>query len=198
MGGAKTNRLESLQDSIDASHPISWKEFKIGELFEISTPKKKFNAVDLEFNGIYPYVARGDKNNGIRGYINENIKFLNPANTISFGQDTATMFYQKDAYFTGDKIKIFTFKFPNFNALIANFLIARMKKAFSAFSWGSSSFEVSVLKDTKITLPVCENGEINFAFMESFIKATQKQVIKSVVLYSESKLKAYKKVIASA
>ena len=76
-------------------------------IFEIYPTKKKINANTLTFNGKYPYVARGEGNNGIRGYINYDHQFLNPANTISFGQDTATMYYQPNAYFTGDKIYIF-------------------------------------------------------------------------------------------
>ncbi|WP_396425920.1 restriction endonuclease subunit S [Lactococcus cremoris] len=72
---------------------IEWREFTISELFTISTPKKKFNANTLKFNGKYPYIARGEKNNGVRGYITEDEQYLNAGNTISFGQDTATMFY---------------------------------------------------------------------------------------------------------
>ena len=45
-------------------------------------------------------------NNGQKGFINEDESFLNDGNTISFGQDTATMYYQEFPYFTGDKIKI--------------------------------------------------------------------------------------------
>lgn len=123
-------------------------------MFEISTPKKKFDANKIKFGGSYPYVARGEKNNGIRGYINEDIKFLNPANTISFGQDTATMFYQTQEYFTGDKIKIFSFKKATLDRYKANFLIASMQKAFLSFSWGSTSFRVEVLENVKIFLPV--------------------------------------------
>lgn len=40
----------------------------------------------------------------------EEEKYLNEENTISFGQDMATMFYQKNPYFIGDKIKILKLK----------------------------------------------------------------------------------------
>ncbi|HFS3985915.1 TPA: hypothetical protein ACHY0L_005186, partial [Escherichia coli] len=36
-----------------------WEEYTIERLFSIQTPKKKFNANKLTFNGNYPYVARG-------------------------------------------------------------------------------------------------------------------------------------------
>lgn len=57
-------------------------------------------------HGKYPYVVRMGSNNGQKGYIDEDEKYLNPGNTISFGQDTATMYYQETPYFTGDKIKM--------------------------------------------------------------------------------------------
>ncbi|HEC1566147.1 TPA: restriction endonuclease subunit S [Campylobacter upsaliensis] len=210
--------------------PLKWESFKIGDLFEISTPKKKFNANAIKFNGKYPYVARGDSNNGIRGYIDEDEAFLNEANTISFGQDTATIFYQTSPYFTGDKIKIFTFKKGELDRYKANFLISVMKKAFANFSWGSSSFNVEILKNVCVLLPVLptachteplgevsqveskrdfslatqtqndknvessatQDYQIAFDFIESFIKAIQKECIKSVVLWQKREAEAYR------
>ncbi|EAJ7097593.1 SAM-dependent DNA methyltransferase [Campylobacter upsaliensis] len=217
-------------ESSSAKMGIEWREFKIGELFEIGTPKRKFNANELRFNGKYPYVARGDSNNGIRGYIDEDEAFLNEANTISFGQDTATIFYQTSPYFTGDKIKIFTFKKGDLDRYKANFLISVMKNAFANFSWGSSSFNVEILKNVCVLLPVLptachteplgevsqveskrdfslatqtqndknvessatQDYQIAFDFIESFIKAIQKECIKSVVLWQEREAEAYR------
>lgn len=217
-------------ESSSAKMGIEWREFKIGELFEIGTPKRKFNANELRFNGKYPYVARGDSNNGIRGYIDEDEAFLNEANTISFGQDTATIFYQTSPYFTGDKIKIFTFKKGDLDRYKANFLISVMKKAFANFSWGSSSFNVEILKNVCVLLPVLptachteplgevsqveskrdfslatqtqndknvessatQDYQIAFDFIESFIKAIQKECIKSVVLWQKREAEAYR------
>ncbi|MDU4605105.1 MAG: restriction endonuclease subunit S [Clostridium perfringens] len=87
-------------------------ELKVSDIFNVSSSKKRFDAnkVDILTKG-YPYVVRTSNNNGIKGYLNEDINYLNEGNTISFGQDTATMFYQENPYFTGDKIKILKSKF---------------------------------------------------------------------------------------
>lgn len=159
---------------------ILWREFKVGDIFEILTPKKKFNAVALEFGGKFPYVVRSDKNNGIRGYIDENPKYLNDENTISFGQDTATMFFQKDKYFTGDKIKIFKFRFGKLDENIATFIIVCLKSSFASFGWGSSSYNVKILKDIVVKLPIYENGEIAFEFMENYILNLKNQTSKFI------------------
>lgn len=75
---------------------VKWKKFKIGDLFEVNSYKKRFDAnkVNILEEG-HPYVVRTALNNGIRGYLKEDEEFLNEGNTISFGQDTATMFYQE-------------------------------------------------------------------------------------------------------
>ncbi len=174
------------------------KEFKIGDLFKIQTPKRKFDANKIQFGGQYPYVTRGDKNNGIRGYIDENIQYLNDENTISFGQDTATMFFQKNKYFTGDKIKIFIPINFNLNSNIANYIITSMRCGFSNFTWGSSSYNVEILKNVKIILPTNDSDEIDYEFMENFIKAIEKLVIKDVVLWADKKIEATKKVVNKA
>ncbi len=113
---------------------------------------------------------RSSLNNGVRGYINEDEQFLNDGNTISFGQDTATMFYQEKSYFTGDKIKIVKSKNNKLNKLNAQFFIAIMTKSFSTFSWGGSSFNVKIIGDQLMKLPT-QNQQPNYAIMETFISA---------------------------
>jgi hypothetical protein len=171
-----------------------FKKFRVEDLFDISTPKKKFNANTVKFGGKHLYVVRSENNNGIRGYITEPEKYLNPANTISFGQDTATMFFQNAPYFTGDKIKVFTLKGIELTREIAVYLIATMKKAFVTFAWGRTSFNVNVLKAVNITLPVIDSGEIDYAYMTAFIRIQQKLAIKNVVEWKDKELAAYKEV----
>ena len=65
--------------------------------------------------------VRSSLNNGIRGYITQDECYLNPAKTISFGQDTATIFYQEKPYFTGDKIKVMSYRDCELNPELAIF-----------------------------------------------------------------------------
>lgn len=150
---------------------VEWGEYRLWDLFEVVSSKKRFDAnkVVIYEHGKYPYIVRMGSNNGQRGYIDENVSFLNDGNTISFGQDTATMYYQEKPYFTGDKIKILKPKFLQFNKNNAQFFLTAMRQSFSSFAWGSSSFNVSILENQSITLPATQNKEINFKFMESFI-----------------------------
>ena len=177
---------------------LDFEDFKISEIFEINTPKKRFDAnkVDILDSG-HHYVVRTSLNNGIRGCINENLQFLNNGNTISFGQDTATMFYQDKPYFTGDKIKIVQSKENRLNRLNAQFFISTMGKSFSSFSWGSSSFSVKVIENQTVKLPT-KNNKPDYTIMEIFISAIQKLVIKDVVLYADKKIVATKSIVTSS
>ena len=164
----------------------------MGELFEVLTSKKRFDAnkVQVFQDGKNPYVVRTSSNNGQRGFIVEDESYLNEGNTISFGQDTATMFYQEKPYFTGDKIKVLKAKNKKFNKNNAQFFISTMAKAFSTFSWGSSSFNVNIIENQKLTLPT-QNGKIDFAFMEQFIAELEAERIAELEAERIAELEAY-------
>jgi len=170
------------------SGKIDFKEFRIGKLFEINSYKKRFDANKVTISDIgKPYVVRTSLNNGIRGYIDEDKQFLNEGNTISFGQDTATMFYQEKPYFTGDKIKIIKSKDSRFNKLNGLFFVSTISKSFSSFSWGGSSFSVKIIGSQLMKLPT-KNQQPNYKLMETLISAVQKMIIKDIVLYVDKKI----------
>lgn len=177
----KTNRIQG--------------EFSVDDLFTIETPKLRINAntvtVHDEPKG-HPYVVRTSQNNGIRGYIEFDEQYLNPANTISFGQDTATMFYQERPYFTGDKIKILTLKCDKLNYRTATYLLASMRKAFSLFSWGQSKFNVNAIGEVKFYLPIlCESekkkaynlDDIDWNYMQERIRKLEQERIRELERY---------------
>lgn len=170
-----------------------WGEYRVCDLFEVMSYKKRFDANKVEVlkKGEYPYVVRMSSNNGQKGFINEDFEYLNEGNTISFGQDTATMFYQEIPYFTGDKIKILKAKDKRFNRCNAQFFLSTMKKSFSSFSWGSSSFNVDIIENQKITLPI-SNNEIDYGFMERFVAELEAERVGKVDAYlSATGLKNY-------
>ena len=190
------------------------RKFRVGDLFEVKTPVKKFNASSVEITDKigHPYVVRSSTNNGIRGYINEDEKYLNEGNTFSFGQDTATIFWQEKPFFTGDKIKILKPKFAC-NSEIANYIMNGIAMAFCYFSWGTQSFKVSVIEDAELLLPIqtdtANNPIINpentyhpegyipdWSFMEKYIRAVEKIVIKDVVDWKDEEIKKTKEIVS--
>lgn len=187
-----------LQNSISGNGCLKEaRMFRVGDLFEVKTPVKKFNANAVEITDKigHPYVVRSSANNGIRGYIDADEDYLNEGNTFSFGQDTATIFWQEKPYFTGDKIKVLKPKFEC-NSEIASYVMNGITKAFSHFSWGTQSFKVSVIEDGEFLLPVTCDGTPDWAYMEKYIRAIEKVVIKDVVDYKDSIIAKTKEIVA--
>ena len=151
-----------------------YKDFYMSQIFDFSETKAKINANTISnFNGEYPYVTRSEKNNGIQGYITYPKKYLNDANTISLGMDTATFFYQKDPYFTGDKIKILSLINKEVNLKTVHpYLLTSIKKAFSSFGWGTNSYYSDTLKSVIIKLPVKSDNDLepDWKYMEDYVK----------------------------
>ena len=154
-------------------------------IFDIVPTRKKINANCVSFGGHRPYVARGEGGNGIRGYIDFDERYLNPANTISFGQDTATLNFQAEPYFTGDKIQIFKLnkRYGTLNEKVALYLIATMRKAFSTFAWGQSSFALDTISHVEISLPVDVSGRLDFEYMQERIAELEQERIAELDAY---------------
>ena len=152
---------------------MKWKEYRTGDILEFNSSKGIFHACNVDIENLrtksnHPYVVRTSQNNGIRGYISEDEDKLNPANTISFAQDTAQMFYQAESYFTGNKVKVMSAKEHIMTEKIAMFLIACMNKAFSNFMWGSS-YDTKLLQDVKLSLPVKTVYKPDFSLLSEII-----------------------------
>ena len=148
---------------------IEFKNYKINEIFDVVSSKKIYHAnkieeiFDKQLKGSLPYVVRKTKNNGVRGYILEDKKFANHKNTLSFAQDTFTVFYQKQDYFTGNKVKILKPKFTNINEEILQYLASSIQKSVMNLSWGIGS-TVESIGEIKVKLPT-KNNDIDFTFI---------------------------------
>lgn len=123
----------------------------------------------------YPYVVRTTQNNGIRGYIRESKETLNDENTLSFAQDTFTVYYQKQPYFTGNKVKVLKPKFQNNNEKVMIYLAASFQKSLNTSTWGLGS-TVDTISQTVIQLPTKKN-KIDFNFMEKIITELESERI---------------------
>ncbi|WRC17815.1 restriction endonuclease subunit S [Helicobacter pylori] len=194
------------KNSMGAPCGLTWQSFKLGDLFEVLSSKKIYHANtikihDTQIENSYPYVVRAATNNGIKGFIVDDPHNTNEKNTLSFAQDTFTVFYQKQPYFTGNKVKIlkpkFTFKSPK----ILHFISAILQFILKPLTWGLGSTTESIA-EFKFSLPLKPTAnaqtldDIDFHFMRTFINALMKQTIQGVVQYSSAKIQATKEAIS--
>lgn len=158
---------------------IKWGEFRLGDLFEVLSSKKIYHANtikihDTQIENSYPYVVRAATNNGIKGFIIDDPTFTNEKNTLSFAQDTFTVFYQKQPYFTGNKVKVLKPKFAFKSPKILHFISAILQFILKPLTWGLGSTTESIA-EFKFSLPLKPTAntqtleDIDFTFMEKFI-----------------------------
>lgn len=87
------------------------------------------------------------------------------------------MFYQEEAYFTGNNVKVASIKDGTpLNEMSALFIITALRKSMSAFHWGMS-FELEKIKDITITLPATETHEPDWNYMQERIAELEQYLI---------------------
>ncbi|MGL2640515.1 restriction endonuclease subunit S [Helicobacter pylori] len=182
---------------------IKWGEFKLGDLFEVLSSKKIYHANtikihDTQIENSYPYVVRAATNNGIKGFIIDDPTFTNEKNTLSFAQDTFTVFYQKQPYFTGNKVKVLKPKFAFKSPKILHFISAILQFILKPLTWGLGSTTESIA-EFKFSLPLKPTAktqtlkDIDFIFMEKFIAELEQCRLAELEQCRLAELQAYLK-----
>lgn len=124
-------------------------------------------------------------------YLDEEHKIKGEA--IAVGMLGMQFFYMEKDFYAGQFTKSIYPKFTYpFNAKIALYFIAQLNKKQKIFQGVLvRDFEKTFYKQS-VLLPIYENGGIAFEYIESFIKALQKELIKELVLWNEKELKVAK------
>lgn len=146
-----------------------WKKFKLNEILKrekiksISIDKRKFN------NGPINVVGNSRINNGIidKLEINDD-KYIHIGNVLSYGAKGGYFFYQKYVWASTDHVHMFVCEKLNEN--IGLFICSIINKLIDKKGGWSSSLESSILNEN-ILLPIDENGNPNWKYMEDYIKS---------------------------
>ena len=159
---------------------VTYKEFFIGDVFNITSTSSGIDKNKLiGGSGKIPYVTRSEIDNGINLFVSDvqDSKYKkDPGNVITIGLDTQTVFYQQNTFYTGEKVQILYNK--NLNKYNAMFLIPFLKLQMYKFIWGKGASLVRLNK-TKILLPVDQNNNLNWDYMEGIAKNIEvKQITK--------------------
>ena len=187
------------QKVLEEFEHVKWGKFRLGDLFEkikVNSLKYKTstlpNIAEKEYD--LPALTAGIQNQGLNNYVpRENATVLKNVISISAnGANTGATFYQskeftvlQDAYairwMYSDKI------LTDDQSL---FLVSAISKSiYGSYEWTNKAGWERIKNDT-IQLPLTPTGEIDFDFMETFIKAIEKLVIKDVVQYTDKRVAA--------
>lgn len=184
---------------------IKYKEFKIGDLFEkINTIPLKYKVNDLpkEVNSEYnlPALTAGVINQGLSCFVKRNENYTtilkNVISVSANGANSGAMFYQ-DCEFTvlQDAYAIRCIKKELDKNESLYFLSALQKVIKGNFNWVNKAGWHKI-KNYNISLPITEKCDIDFDFMEKYIRAIEKKAIKGVVDWKDKVIAKTKEVVA--
>lgn len=147
---------------------IEWQEFQLSSVFSIKSTSSSIDKIKLiKGIGKYPYITRTDRNNGIDSFVCEQPNYKKDmGNCITVGLDTQTAFYQPSEFYTGQNIQILRSDMLNIKNV--KFVLPLLKNLLSIFNWGSSGATLTRLRRSKILLPIGNDGNPDWNFMESY------------------------------
>ena len=147
-----------------------WESFKISSLFTVKRPAARSQS--KYDDGDVPFVASGNYNNGVLKYLSpKKDEILDKGNCISVSPIDGSAFYQKNDFLgrggAGSSIiLLYNDKLNEYNGyFIATVIHAVCKKYYY-----SDMANKDVIAEETIKLPVDENHQPDFSYMESYMK----------------------------
>ncbi len=167
-----------------------WREFKISEVLGKSNNSKPYHLEYLEKDdktGL-PYVSRTSLNNGYQTFVSSSFDYsLNPADCISFGAENAEYFYQPKEYVAGNKL--YYYKKEEHNNFLLKYFVVCLNQSIKNAGFGYGMGLTGTRSDKrKIMLPVTSTGEIDYDFMEEYIKELEAQKLEEYREFSKKRL----------
>ena len=178
------------EEALQGFEGVEWQTYNLEELFGKSTRGRRLKSAD-RVSGNLPFVTAGEANEGISDFIGNDV--------IVFSENTTTidMFgsakYRNYKYGGDDHIAVVhTEKLPKFASIFVTTAIHKVSNA-GQFSY-SRNFYAKDADELNISLPSTQ-GDPLYSYMEVFIRAVQKLVIKEVVEYADRKIAATREVV---
>lgn len=148
-----------------------WKAFFICDIFLLESTSSGIDGNKLSNEqGNIPYLTRTDLNNGYKSFVGQQAEKYkrDNGNCITIGLDTQTAFYQPHSFYTGQNVQVL--KNDKLNKYNAKFFIPLLHNAMVSLNWGGNGATLGRLKKKKIVVPITDDGQPDYAFMEQYIR----------------------------
>jgi hypothetical protein len=160
-----------------------WLEFYVGDLFAVKRPKARS---EKQYKlGEVPFIASGNVNNGvIKCCTPFSYEKLDKGNCITVSPVDGSAFYQEYDFLGrgGAGSSILMLYNKKINKYSGIFLTRMLRQTCSKYSYGKMGNQESIKRE-KILLPIDENGEPDYAFMEEYIREREMQLVQKYVSY---------------
>ncbi|MDI6414856.1 restriction endonuclease subunit S [Solobacterium moorei] len=162
-----------------------WGEFFLGDIFTIDTKSSRgLNHLNRnEKNGV-SYVGATNRNNGVLDFVEEDLKMQYKGNCIAFIRNCegsmGYSIYKKESFIATQDISVgYNEKLNEYSAKFITTIADRVR---GKYTFGYKRNQTRLKKEI-LTLPIDENGDPNWAYMENFIKSIEQKQIKNVLKY---------------
>ena len=178
------------EKALNDFNSLEWKEFNLENLFGKATRGKRLKSDD-RIMGTLPFVTAGETDEGISAFIGNNVEVFE-SNTTTIDMFGSAK-YRNYKYGADDHIAVVHTETLPIKAAI--FVTSAIHKAAHTgeFNYGRN-FYAKDADALNVKLPA-KGGVPDYEFMENYISAIQKLVIKDVVLYADSKIEATKSIV---
>ena len=157
---------------------VEWKEFKIGEIFEVSKgtylPKKNIKDGDI------PYITATTLNNGITQFIGNESIFK--GNSITIEKINFKAFYQLNPFYCSHDVTVL--ENERLNKYNGTFIANMISRQGGKYSYGKQA-QLNVTKRESIFLPIDYKSNLNWDFMEQYMKQQERELLEITLDYYE-------------
>ena len=163
-----------------------WKDFAVPYVFQNIQRGKRLKKAD-HISGIVPYVSSTANNNGVDAYIEATKGTRVFENCISLANSgsVGTAFYEPFAFVASDHVT--SLKRENTSQYVYLFLTAVLEQQKSNFDFNREINDLRI-KKMRIMLPVDDNDEPDYQFMEDYMKELMVAKRKQYQEYVEQRL----------
>lgn len=159
----------------------NWKSFVLGDVVNIKNGTRLTKA-NMEAGNL-PFIGATERNNGITNFVsNSNESLDSNVLGINYNGSVCEGFYHPYNAIFSDDVKRITFKKGINNEYTLLFLITTIQKQKAKFAYGYK-FNATRMAKTKILLPIDNVGNIDYEFMENYIKQIKKDKIEKVMSF---------------
>ena len=187
------------KEMLSSSTMQMFKEFAVKDVLNVEQTKSVVAKADLT-EGDIPYVTRTVSDNGYMGTCGNTDK-VNKGNCITIGAETGVAFYQPNDFVAGNKVYRLSREGLNIKEYL--FLASILNMQTKNYSYSNARIPEKI-KVERILLPVIKSSDpgheytaedIDFDYIERYIRATEKSVIADVVRYKNAVIAATKKIV---
>lgn len=153
------------------------KKFAIGSLFDIKKGKR-LTKNDMR-SGCINFVGSTASNNGITASIS-NGTHVHEGNkiTVTYNGSVGEAFFQPERFWASDDVNIL-YPLKQMSESLALYFCTSLRKTGRKYGY-AYKWTKELMKIDYILLPVTSSGEIDYHFMETYIRALEKQTIQRV------------------